>query len=131
MDLAPILEKYRNTRASMSTSDWVKWSAIDEYSLFLADEQDGDSDGESEDCESEAEAEVDDESEAEASVKIVANKSSNTLVSTNSTINDVASFPVASQSSPPASQMYPPDHPNSKFHILNSLNRDLMDHSSG
>jgi hypothetical protein len=131
MDLAPILEKYRNTQASMSASDWVKWSAIDEYSLFLADEQDGNSDGESEDSESEAEAEVGDESEAEASVKIVANKNSNTLVSTNSTINDVASFPVASQPSPRASQMYPPEHPNSKFRILNSLNRDLMDRSSG
>jgi hypothetical protein len=131
MDLAPILEKYRNTRASMSASDWVKWSAIDEYSLFLADEQYGNSDGESKDSESEAETEVGDESEAEASVKIVGNKNSNTLVSTNSTINDVASFPVASQPSPPASQMYPPEHPNSKFRILNSLNRDLMDRSSG
>jgi hypothetical protein len=116
MDLAPIL------RASMSASDWVKWSAIDEYSLFLADEQDGNSDGESEHSESEAETEVGDESEAEASVNIVANKNSNTLV-TNSTINDVASFPVASQPSPLASQMYPPEHPNSKLQTTMCLTK--------
>jgi hypothetical protein len=47
-DIAQILEKYRHTQSAINATHWVKWSAIDEYSLFLADKQDRNSDSDSE-----------------------------------------------------------------------------------
>jgi hypothetical protein len=130
-DLAPVLVKYRNSQSVSSATNWVKWAAIDEYSLFLAEERDGESDLAGADSESDAESDK------------IGESNNNALVSTNSTINDtvtveqppaaaLACFSVASQPySQAKNELYPPDHPNAKYPLLNSLNRDLMDRSSG
>jgi hypothetical protein len=128
--LTLILEKYSNTRSALVANDWVKWSAIDEYCLVPVEEQDIDPDSSDSEAESEAEEEeVPEEEEAPVTSTINSNNSTTTLISTPSTVNASSAVMLTSPSAA-GIQHYPPDHPNSKYPLLNSLNYNLMDRST-
>jgi hypothetical protein len=130
LSLTPILEKYSNTRGALVATDWVKWSAIDEYSLVPVEEQDIDPENSDSETGSEAEEEeMPEEEEAPVTSTINANNSTATLISTPSTVN-ASSAVMLSSPSAAGIQHYPPDHPNSKYPLLNSLNYNLMDRST-
>jgi hypothetical protein len=127
--LLPIFRKYNRFDDVAAVEAWIKWSVIDEEALLLKQMEDQmeseDKDNSSEESDSEVE-----ELDKDAGLPTPnTNNNTTTLISTPSTVT-ARSVVVLTSPSVAAIQHYPPDHPNSKYPLLNSLNYNLMDRST-